>query len=376
MFCLNFQFSFLIQPEDNLTRLKCQDLSNAAWAFAVLGLKHERFFEAAKDELIRRTDLYLQGNVNVFTRFQCQEISNLIWAFGTLNISYPGLTATAGKYIIQLTSIDMQNLDPKIISRTCKRLELMCVAWTCAVLGQYENDLMKFLYAGLVGIGSQPDIDFLNECYGDSGLQGEAIMSLIYVQLAMELETSNNDLALPNSFPDNWGQRSDSRGDSSAGDIGMNELQLSTSKIQRDVSAAFDRIGFEHVQEHIMLLNELLTNQGIPLSPTPLEVLSLDIANVDARIGIEVDGPAHYVTDIEKEPRKCGKEVVVNGRLAYEFNMDHVRQQVNGATALKNRLLRQLGWKVINIPFWEWYELNEDEEAENAYCRALLNNVQ
>jgi RAP domain len=31
-----------------------------------------------------------------------------------------------------------------------------------------------------------------------------------------------------------------------------------------------------------------------------------------------------------------------------------------------------LGWKVIHLPFWEWYALGGDAAAEDAYCSELL----
>ena len=49
----------------------------------------------------------------------------------------------------------------------------------------------------------------------------------------------------------------------------------------------------------------------------------------------------------------------------------HTCFKINGPTALKQRLLSYLGWKVIHLPFWEWYALaNADEEEE--YCKAIL----
>jgi hypothetical protein len=48
------------------------------------------------------------------------------------------------------------------------------------------------------------------------------------------------------------------------------------------------------------------------------------------------------------------------------------RQGVNGATALKERLLTKLDWKIKRIPFWEWYALNGDKEAEEEFCWKCL----
>ena len=34
----------------------------------------------------------------------------------------------------------------------------------------------------------------------------------------------------------------------------------------------------------------------------------------------------------------------------------------NGSTRLKRKQLRQLGYTVVSVPFWEWQELQGEEE--------------
>ena len=198
-------------------------------------------------------------------------------------------------------------------------------------------------------------------------------MSLIYLQLAMEVEGLTNGLFLPELFPEGWGRQKMSLNDKILEDMGF-DLKLSTSKIQRDVGAAFDRIGFDFVEEHVMLLEDVLDNHGLPLASTPVDTLSIDIANVEDRVAIEVDGPVHYVADIETVPKEGGSPRVSNGQLEYQFLMNDERHSLNGPTALKKRLLERLGWKAINIPFWEWYDLNGDEALEEEYCRRILRD--
>ena len=41
-------------PADNLAMLSPIDLSNTAWAFSVLGLRHTRFFEAMSNQVVER----------------------------------------------------------------------------------------------------------------------------------------------------------------------------------------------------------------------------------------------------------------------------------------------------------------------------------
>ena len=310
------------------------------------------------------------------TTFKGQEMANLMWAFAIFHFPLHDLESTVAPFMIESTlgSSKSRDLKPASIARAFKRQELANIAWSCAVFGSYPQDLMEFLYCGLVGGRNQFDARHLNECFRDGGLQQEAIMSLIYLQLALEQEGLDNGLSLPANFPNGWSRKSVSPGRSDLTDTTF-ELNLSTSKIQRDVGAAFHRIGFDHVEEHIITADDLLDNQGMAVSSAYQDVISIDIANLESQIAIEVDGPAHFVADIETVPAKGGETKKIQGRLEYRFSMNGERHRANGPTALKKRLLEQKGWRAINIPFWEWYDLAGDEASEDAYCRQLLEQI-
>jgi hypothetical protein len=68
-----------VDLHDNLQRCKPQDLSNTCWSFAVLGMKHQRFLDAAKKELINRTLRFAKGEINSMNMFKGQELANLVW---------------------------------------------------------------------------------------------------------------------------------------------------------------------------------------------------------------------------------------------------------------------------------------------------------
>jgi hypothetical protein len=125
-------------------------------------------------------------------------------------------------------------------------------------------------------------------------------------------------------------------------------LSISTSKIQQAVSAAFSRIEFEHVDEHIINMQELAEEYGVNVPSTPMEILSIDIANLADKIAIEVDGPAHFVNSIDSlTTDEGGYTKFINGKLEYQFGWKGDRQEINGPTALKQRLLKKLGWKTV-----------------------------
>jgi hypothetical protein len=106
------------------------------------------------------------------------------------------------------------------------------------------------------------------------------------------------------------------------------------------------------------------------------ELLSLDIANLNDLIGVEVDGPGHFVNILDGEgyedvtytgggAMKTGK-----GTTGWEFTANG-QQQANGPTALKHRLMNRLGWKIVHIPYFDW----RDEEDKKDYCKRLINDL-
>lgn len=341
---------------------------------AVLGMRHAPFLEAANEQLVERANEHGRGKRNLLTLFKGQELANLLWAFAILNFPVRAFGSDIGPYMVRAATKSTEGMKAEGLARTYKRMELANVAWSSAVFGEFPPDLMELLYCGLVGTGEKGDREHLRNCFGDGGLQQSAIMSLIYLQLAMELEKKDNGLHLPEHFPEGWNQQSSSRKTRNDLDDMTFALSLSTSKIQRDVSAAFQRIGFDHVVEHVIPLDELLENQGVALAPS-IEIISIDLANLESRIAVEVDGPPHFLSNIESVPAQGGCARVKNGRMEYNFQMSSDRNPINGPTVLKNRLLGQMGWKTINIPFWEWYDLNSNERLEEEYCLRLLEEA-
>jgi hypothetical protein len=191
----------------NLSKLKPQDLSNTAWAFAILGMKHTAFLSAVVDQLQNRTQRYLNGNQrDIMTRFKGQEITNTLWALATLNYCpSQGLVHQIEPYLVEMTS-NNNEMTVASISRVLKRQELANIAWVCAVFGEYPTQLIQLLYTGLLGVGERPDPAYVQKVHRDGGVQPSAIMSILYLQIVMDLEqgNSNNVMFWPDDFPENW----------------------------------------------------------------------------------------------------------------------------------------------------------------------------
>lgn len=314
--------------------------------------------------------------------FKPQEVANLIWAYATLNCRpKSSIVNTFAPYILQLCASGKKKgsyvYDETSISQKFNRQELANLAWSCAVLEQYPSDLIPLLYTGLIG-SKQDDKSTarLTELYNDQGLQKKAIMSLLYVQVALDLEAPHLNLNLPAKLLEIWSDQ-DNSSDPSDGNSENELMSLNTSRLQKSVSSAFEKIGFQHVQEHVLGSDDL-QKHGITLSSSPLNFLSIDIANIAARVGIEVDGPSHFINVLDEpqgseETNEGSKRQQSNGGKMWLFEWNGQRQ-VNGPTALKTRLLSHLGWRIIHIPFWEWNNFG-DEESQSAYCKKLLDSV-
>lgn len=388
-----------LSVQENLSKCKPQDIANTAWSFAVLGLNHVAFVETVQSELMKRMQQALQQNdYSPKTTFKGQEFANLFWTLATLNTPIEeDFMACVDKYVqrVILGAEPEQVLRPRDIALVLKRQELANIAWSCAVLGYYPPVLMQTLYIGLLGgmneEHSGDPVAMLN-IYGDAGLQPQAIMTLIYVQASMDRASASNGLALPINFPDNWKQQEQQHSKSlsprrnNRNDQTMTtdtfELNLSTSKIQQNVANAFRRIDFNLVEEHVITLKDMHDEYDINVPSSEMQVLSIDIANTEHKIAIEVDGPAHFICRIDDggpgnfvHEASGGYQKLTSGKLEYQFRWTGKNQDINGATALKQHLLSALGWRLIHLPFWEWYTLGGDPAKEEDYCRKKLENI-
>ena len=71
------------------------------------------------------------------------------------------------------------------------------------------------------------------------------------------------------------------------------------------------------------------------------EGFSLDLAQPESKLAIEVDGPSHYLKDLSS-----GENVV------------------NGTTRFKRRQLRSLGWTVAHVSFLDWDHESQSERRQ------------
>ena len=109
------------------------------------------------------------------------------------------------------------------------------------------------------------------------------------------------------------------------------------SALQRAVSVSLLSFGWKHEYE------AFLEDEGA----------SVDCLQRSSRTVLEVDGPTHFL-----------KSVTPSGEPSWF---------VDGPTAFKRQRLQSLGWRVVQIPFYEWDEVaRQGEVARAAYLRHKL----
>jgi RAP domain len=196
----------------------------------------------------------------------------------------------------------------------------------------------------------------------------------------MDLDRSTNGLYLPDNFTD-IGLSSMSSNIQNDVDEKMSDQSLYSkhTRLHQTVSDAFNRIGFQHTLEHVITAKDIRDTYSIRIPSTPFSVFSIDIANVEEQIAIEIDGPGHYVIRLDENPIPLRETQFLrqpNGELQYMVGWNGEQQAQNGSTCLKQRLLKSMGWTLISIPFWEWTDLQGDTVKQDHYCQELLKKYE
>ena len=147
---------------------------------------------------------------------------------------------------------------------------------------------------------------------------------LFLFKLCMSIEQPHVALTLPPDLEGRMQQAWATRVDS-----------VNTSQLQVHVSECLGRLGVPHENE------------------AKVGGLSVDMMLVEGvgqgGIVVEVDGPTHYCRSSD-------------GRTRREL----------GPTVFKRRMLEGLGWKVVNVPYWEWDGLRNVSAAQDKYLLERL----
>jgi hypothetical protein len=118
------------------------------------------------------------------------------------------------------------------------------------------------------------------------------------------------------------------------------------SRAQNEVSGILDDLGFHHLSEVSPVTKK-------DMFPLPRGMLAIDMACRKQMVAIEFDGPYHFLREVGS-----GKVLEVE----------------NGATKAKRRFLERLGWKVVNIRYFNW-DKAKSKEAKRSFVSEMLKEV-
>jgi RAP domain len=282
--------------EMQIADFKPQEFSNTAWSLAKLNVQAPLLLNIiAKAALVRLDD------------FNPQNLSNMAWAFAALNHPAPSLLDAIARTVqARVQEFDHQGL--------CNS------AWAFAVFNMDSSNSL-----------TDPDSPFAQtlRSIDPHSLPLQRLCQLHQFHLwCKERNVSSN------WFPEELSQ---------CCKHAFVSAEATSSIFQNDVVASL-----RELQQVSRVEEEALTDIGY----------SLDVVvnyHGNAMIGVEVDGPSHFVGQ---------------------------SQSLNGRTVLKQRQLRSLeGWKLVSIPYWEWNEIMTTVSGGNAarekqiYLQNLLDGA-
>ena len=301
---------------DHLYSFNGQDCSNTVWAYASAGESHPELFKKVADHIASL------DNLNSFTE---QALSNTVWAYSTAKELHPTLFQKLSVAAIKRQNeFNSQGIANFLWAYTTngqvdKKLFSSLVPTVKANLGKCsEQDLANIAWAYAVANVDAPSVfndEFINACIEkEDEFELEALFQLHQWQLWQEELKSN--VSLPPSLQKMCYNAFVSK-------------VPEPSKLQDDVISQLSSMELE-------LEEEVLTKSGYRLD-------ALVEVNGE-RVGVEVDGPSHFL-----------------GR------------NPTGSTILKHRQVTNLdGIPVVSVPYWEWNKFNKDSEKKQQYLRSLL----
>jgi hypothetical protein len=305
----------------DLSSFNSQDLSNIVWAYATSSEQHPELFKKIGDVMIVSRDL---------SSFNSQSLSNIVWAYATSSEQHPELFKTIGDVIVSrdLSSFNSQDLANIVWAYATENEIHPELFHKVADVIEGSKLLRSFNAQNLANIAwaftvAKIDVLLFNGTFTQvlrekqAGFMKKHLCQLYQWHLWQAKELLMPHPGLPKSMIDRCYQAF-ANGD---------EI---VSELQRDVMVSLKAIGLNPKQE-------FLTQSGY----------SID-ALVEIRgenIGIEVDGPSHFIG-----------------------------QKPKGHTLLKRRQVAGIdGIPIVSVPYWEWNRLGEDEGKKKKYLETLLD---
>jgi len=324
---------------DQLDTLDTKEIGSLAWSFASLECYHRPFFRALAKSSEHRWD-----------DFDESSLAKMAWSLSTKSLNIPDSdNDDDNSHIVE--KIFMSDITKAAIAKgdTFTVQAISMILWSCSARGYLHPRLFETFIprASELLLDARGELDDIHT----SNIQSLAnIAWACAVQDIVDADTLFDDAFISiitwhiDDFNDEglcqlhqWNTWRKTTGHSATLPQDIEERCRDTfinrgvrsSNLQKDVIFELSRMGLQ-------LEEEALTSSGYRLDV---------LVNIDGKqIGIEMDGPTHF---IGKEP--------------------------TGSTILKHRqVVNSDGMHLVSIPYWEWNELKRSNDKER-YLRDRLN---
>jgi hypothetical protein len=313
---------------DRVRDMKAQEASNALWSIATLKVSDDRVITALSQACVERVrDMNAQG------------ASNALWSIATLKVSDDRvITALTQACVDRVSEMNAQNASNAL--------------WSIATLKVSDGRVITALSKACMD-----RVRDMNAQNASNSLWSAAVLSITDTALTHPFVSAVSDRFKSHTRVDDAQQCLQAHyfGLTLTEDavkhfhaILTSRLSTTTSHCQVAVSSALTRLGYSPRLE-VPIFDGVVTTDV---------VIEMNISGGGKeRVSIEFDGPSHYL-----KPAFGSR--------------DHVGPK-DARTCIRNALLKKSGLfeRLITIPFYEWNEVQFNNEKEEMYLKSKLSVV-
>jgi hypothetical protein len=335
-----------------------QHFSNISWAYATADKSHPQLFSKFSDHIVAMKDL---------RSFRPQALSNIVWSYATAGELHSLLFSKIGDHIASMK--DLGKFIPQALSSIAwsyatagethtllfRKLADMSIArhknftsqgianllWAYATIGTINQHLFTSFAPAVKSIlvkSNSQELANIAWAYAVANVNDPLLFNKDFVAA---LQSKKDDFVPKNlSQLHQWQLWQDElkSGINLPPALGEKCRQAfiaqspRPSRFQDDVISVLSSIGLRPEEEE-------LTSSGYRLDAL-IEVN-------DMKVGIEVDGPSHFIN-----------------------------REATGSTLLKRRQENNLDdIRIVSVPYWDWNELGKDHAKKETYVRCKLGLI-
>lgn len=322
--------------EESLTKLPqftSRDLNNLAYSIAILGVAHTPLMYSLLKQLLSRIRESLSDSSGTL---EGSEVAVMVWSLAVLNFA-PIMTE---KDRVDLTNCIESLMDGNMYFQD---FELLNLTWGAIVLGAYPPKLLKCM------------VKVFDEGRAKGAWEPQQEGAMLYIQTVCQLDPACKQVV---DIPTIVTGLYDDDDDELDSDETQQPAHLQSSRFQSSV--------LETVRD----IMPSITGPVDIREEYAIECLFVDIAIPEHNLCIECDGPSHYCIPLHEDLSAELEEDATNKNPAlWSLRKDWT----NGSTALKDRMLKLMGWRVVHVPYWEWNQARRNGSEDRAeYMKTIL----